>query len=161
MEKEVVGPSQRDIILHTRKRQNILNCQCYEFSNYEKNLFPYFEKKFPKAIPRTVPIPIYNCHGLTFASRRTRIFYSDEIQKILADDGYTEVKIDEVKPGDIIVYYSGDGDVEHSGLVVSEPDKQLKIPYIVSKWGCYREMFHWANDCPYTFMNAKYYRVTK
>jgi hypothetical protein len=149
----------QDIVVQTRKANNITNNQCHESSAFEKNQFPEYEKKYPRVTYRTPPIPIYNCHGLTFASRRTRIFRSEEVRKILLDDGYSEIEKDKVKPGDIIIYYAEDGDVEHSGLVVSEPDKYFRIPSVVSKWGSYREVIHVANDCPYTFVNVKYYRV--
>src|SRR5262245_35364311 len=44
------------------------------------------------------PCRTFNCHGLTFASRRTWIDKSGEVQKILDDDGYVEVPLAKVKP---------------------------------------------------------------
>jgi hypothetical protein len=44
----------------------------------------------------------YNCHGLTFANRRSWISELSEIPKILHDDGYTQVRDEDVLPGDIV-----------------------------------------------------------
>ena len=149
------------IALQTRNRNNIPNSQSHEISAFEKAQAPYYERKFPHVKFRTPPNPIYNCHGLTFASKRTGISLTNALQTIIHDDGYTIVNRDEVLPGDIIIYYSEDGDIEHSGIVVSERDKQWKMPLVVSKWGKYSEVVHLAYDCPYTMANARYYRVTK
>ena len=86
------------------------------------------------------------------------------------EDCYSE--IDSPIPGDIILYYTDEGDVEHSGIVVSEPVNEpvgiddpnihlIRLPMVVSKWGAWREVLHFANHCPYTFTDVKYYRVVK
>jgi hypothetical protein len=60
----------------------------------------------------------YNCHGLTFACRRTCVHASAQVRQILEHDGYERVpKVEDVLPGDIILYVS-EGDVEHSGVVI-------------------------------------------
>jgi len=88
----------------------------------------------------------YNCHGLTFASRRTWIWKPSEIEKILKDDEYeTVVELENVLPGDIVIY-SQDGDVEHSGIVLSVDP----VPLILSKWGSSHEVIHKINECPYS-----------
>ena len=153
-------PHNTSITLQTRMGNEIPNIQSHEISALERNQFPYYEKGHPYVKFRTPPSPIYNCHGLVFASKRTSIF-SDILQTILKDDCYTEIKQEEVLPGDIILYYTEDGDIEHSGIVISEPDANLNIPQVVSKWGRYKEVVHSANDCPYSFADVRYYRVTK
>ena len=150
-----------DITLHTRIRHDIPNSQSHEFHSYEKRLFLELEGKFSKAVFREPPNPIYNCHGLIFASRRTGITNNNALQTILHDDGYQEITPADVLPGDIILYYYEDGDVEHSGVVISKPDSQLRIPWVLSKWGRFKEVVHYANDCPYDFSYFRYYRVTK
>lgn len=97
---------------------------------------------------------------MTFASRRTGIYETSVIEQILHEDGYAEVSSNEVLPGDVIIYYSSDGDAEHSGIVISEKDEILRIPKVVSKWGRYAEFVHWANQCPYSFVNARYFRIS-
>lgn len=154
--------NQTQIVLQTRKGSEIPNVQSYEYSSFEINSFPQIERSHPQAKFRTPPIPLYNCHGLVFASSRTAITDSRFLQTIIDDDGFTEItKVDDVLPGDVILYYTEDGDVEHSGIVVAEPDKDLKIPRIISKWGRYKEVVHYANDSPYSWANVKYFRITE
>ena len=154
-------PHYTDITLHTRIRHDIPNSQSHAFHSYEKRQFLELEERFDKAVFREPPNPIYNCHGLTFASRRTGITDNDALQTILNDDGYHKVALADVLPGDIILYYHEDGDVEHSGVVISKPEGPLKIPLVLSKWGRFKEVVHYANNCPYDFRNVKYYRVTE
>ena len=153
--------SETTIVLQTRQGNAIPNSQSHEITPSETTQFRDCEKTHPYAKFRSPPNPIYNCHGLVFASKRTGIHRSDVFQTILDDDGYTEIEREDVLPGDVALYYNEDGDIEHSAIVTSEPDKNLKIPQVVSKWGRYKEAVHAANDCPYTFFNVRYYRVTK
>jgi hypothetical protein len=157
----VSGPSETSIILQTRMCNLVPNTQSHELTSFEVSQYADLDWKYPHAKFRSPPNPVYNCHGLTFASRRTGIHSSSALQAILHDDGYTEVDKENVLPGDTILYYADDGDIEHSGIVVSPPGAQLKIPQVVSKWGKYKEAIHFAHDCPYHFANARYYRVTK
>ncbi|NQS97212.1 MAG: hypothetical protein HQ591_02050 [candidate division Zixibacteria bacterium] len=97
---------------------------------------------------------------MTFASRRTGIFDSQEIHQILKDDKYKLIALDEVLPGDIILYFSDDGDIEHSGLVITAPTKSLfGFPMIVSKWGAGHEFIHSAVIHEYSKSNIRCYRV--
>lgn len=118
-----------------------------------------YQKLFPKALHRPGgPSRRYNCHGLSFASRRTVIWEASEIAKVLADDGYVEVKdFRRVLPGDIAAYTSQLGDIEHSGIVVSVD--ALFVPSILSKWGMCHEVIHKLAECPYDSSNVKFYRV--
>lgn len=80
---------------------------------------------------------VYNCFGLTFASRRTKL---DEkhIEMILHDDRYEAVPIAETRPGDLILYRK-DGEVTHAGFVVKVT---MGLPWIWSKWGNGPEAIH-------------------
>lgn len=100
----------------------------------------------------------YNCHGLTFASRRTWIDDLSFISKIIANDGYQQIDIRIVGPGDIIAYIDNRGRIDHSGIVISEPE--LQTPWVLSKWAWAGEFVHRANICPYA-ENHKilYYRL--
>lgn len=51
----------------------------------------------------------YNCHGFTFAARRTWIDDPLQIVTILQHDGYTEIPQQQVAAGDIAVYYGVTG----------------------------------------------------
>lgn len=152
------GPNEKSIIMQTKIGRDIPNSQSHEISAFERNQYSRIDKDFHYIKFRTNPNPIYNCHGLIFASRRTGISDNEALHHILDDDGYAEIEEGDVIPGDTILYFSTDGDIEHSGVVVSKPDKQLRIPDVLSKWGKYKEVIHAANNCPYTF-NVKYYRV--
>mgnify|MGYP001562690834 CR=1 FL=1 len=149
------------IRLETSKRTGIVNSQEREISVFDLNWARKLMRQFPKAIPRTEPTALYNCHGLTFASRRTRIFLSSEIPKILNDDKYKEIDIKEAKGGDIVVYFDENGDANHSGIVVAntEYDQRLILPMICSKWGNGGEFIHGLNDCPRIYgPQTKFYR---
>jgi len=108
----------------------------------------------------------YNCHGLTFASRRTAITNTLHLDHILLDDDYQEVPLAAVLPGDVVIYRTPlqDGGVEHSGVVVQKPAGQgglIGVPLVLSKWGKAHEAIHYANYCPYSSYKITYFRVTK
>ena len=145
------------IRLETSKRQGIANHQDTEISAYCRNWARDLPKAHPKAIQRTPLSPTYNCHGLTFANRRTRIENTAEIHKIVDDDQYHEVPLPNVLPGDVAIYYAEDGDANHSGLVVDVPD--TLGPIICSKWGAAGEYVHALRDCPKMYGPViKFYR---
>ena len=113
-------------------------------------------RKYPNATHRpTMPSRRYNCHGLTFAARRTWIWKPSEVSKILNDDDYTQVNLREVLPGDVVVYVQR-GDIEHSGIVIANNGF---IPLVLSKWGPNHEVIHRVNDCPYDAQEILYYRI--
>ncbi len=157
-----IDQSGRKLALETRKGGDIENFQ----SDFVAPT-PFLLHQYRECIgihrpedTRSSPTPCYNCHGLTFASRRTRIEETGEIHKILEEDKYIVIRPKDTLPGDIIIYYADDGDAEHSGIVLSEPTR-LGIPMVVSKWGSSSEFVHWANQCPYSFRNAMFYRIDK
>jgi hypothetical protein len=134
------------IRVETSKRTGIDNIQEFELSAFERNWSAEIPKKYPRAVQRTQPSPLYNCHGLTFASRRTRIIESYSLSQIIGDDKWAEIDIREVLAGDIVIYFSADGDANHSGVVVGIAD--LGVPKVFSKWGSAGEYIHLLNDCP-------------
>jgi hypothetical protein len=111
----------------------------------------------------TLPCSTYNCHGLTFASRRTGISDSAVLQIILTDDGYE--RIDDrraLTPGDVALYRNPtNNDFEHSGVVVdADPRDPLRLR-ILSKWGSAHEVIHAIGDCPYDASRVIFYRITR
>jgi hypothetical protein len=114
---------------------------------------------------RTPPIPCFNCHGLAFMARRTCIG-SAEVRQVLREDGYTEVPRKDVRPGDTILWIQSNGDIEHSGIVLSTgsdcvpfapaPEASLLI---LSKWGQGPEVIHREFMCPYSSKTV-FMRVT-
>src|SRR5436190_1643621 len=116
-------PLDAPIALDTAERHDIENYQGVEISQVERNMFPAYEIKYGgMATRRSGPSAVYNCHGLTFASRRTCIHKADVVQLILSDDRYKEVARADVLPGDVVLYYGEDGDIEHSAVVVTRPN---------------------------------------
>jgi hypothetical protein len=149
-----------ELRLETRCENQIANEINREPVRYgDRLLADDFERKFSQGLHRPVaPSRKYNCHGLTFASRRTWIHSPREIAKILTDDDYKTVAPPEtVLPGDIAVYYSTEGDAEHSAIVLTI--ERFGVPKVLSKWGAGREVVHMLGNCPYDASNVKYYRV--
>lgn len=98
---------------------------------------------------RRAPTGRYNCHGLTFASRRTRVDNSDlpvDIGSLLLKDRYRQTP--DPAPGDVVVYRSptDDGSIEHSGVVLRI---ELGAVFVLSKWGDLEEYEHLVTACPY------------
>jgi hypothetical protein len=157
----IIDPRPKNLALDTSCANPIDNERIYEISPHDANLFRRFDKDYGATVERRCdPTPIYNCHGLTFGSRRTGIFESKILHQILTEDGYVEIDKDAVLEGDIILYFDDSGDFEHSGIVISRPKPDnLGIPLVCSKWGKYAEVLHWGNNCPYNFSNVKYFRL--
>jgi len=88
---------------------------------------------------------------MVFASRRTQIYDSAQLRMILKDDGYSQICEADVLPGDIALYIHESGTIEHSAVVVELPpdDCLLKLPKVISKWGTWVEVVHWAHECPW------------
>ena len=145
--------------LETSQGRGIKHIQESEITVYEINWDRRFEKTYDKAQRRTAPSALFNCHGLTFASRRTKIDLPSQIQLILIDDKYEIVPSANVKPGDIVVYVSDTtGDANHSGIVVAY-DANLASPIVCSKWGKGGEYVHPVHHCPRAYgPSVKYYR---
>src|SRR3972149_1987902 len=102
------GTQRTSIELRTRKDTPVHNSQEHDLTAFYLHLVESQKKKFEgrDVIFLGVPSPVYNCHGLTFASRRTAIFEHREIMKILSEDDYQEVENEnDVQIGDIIIYY--------------------------------------------------------
>jgi len=118
---------------------------------------------YPKARPRNVgPCETYNCHGLTFAARRTMIASAD-VPMILEEDDYFEIQKKDVLAGDVAVYYStglrgaAREDAEHSGIVIGRC--ALGEIVIISKWGPGDERIHPIGESPYDSGDVRYYRI--
>ncbi len=124
------------------------------------------DRKHPNAKRRNVgPCNTYNCHGLTFGSRRAEVAFAD-VEIVLEEDDYTEIDRNSVMAGDIAVYFSTGqkgsaiGDIEHSGVVVECTQLAgLKNIKIVSKWGYGDERVHFLSDCPYDVGNVRFFRI--
>jgi hypothetical protein len=158
----VVGQShRRTLALQTAEGSDIPNEQYLEVPDLEFNKLPEIAKVFGADIElRAKPTGVYNCHGLVFASRRTTIFEPEILPKILKDDCYVAVEDKHVMPGDIILYFKPNGEIVHSGIVMSKPQPPFNIPLICSKWGHNGEFLHLASKTDYG-SNWKFFRVSR
>ena len=155
-------PEENKINLETRAGNPIENHQLFSFSPFELNQFQGLKDQYPFAVFKNNHIPFSNCHGYVFASSRTCIIDVECINKILNDDGYTKINDpSKILPGDIIIYWSDEGDAEHSAIVICKPESKPTVPWVVGRWGRYDEVVHLANNCPYDFSKATYHRITK
>jgi hypothetical protein len=147
------------IRLQTARGTDIENEQGVEISTFERNWMATLAHDHPQAVLRTSESATYNCHGMTFASRRTQIWSAPAVRLILVEDSYTEITdVHDVLPGDVVVYYGDDGDPSHSGNVV-ENAPPLFVPRIVSKWGKGPELVHLVWDVsPVYGTNRQYFR---
>lgn len=146
------------IVVQTRLKRAIANQQ-KSITSWDRAQFADLERQYPGARERCQATGLFNCHGLTFASRRTCIADAQDVRTILSDDNYVEIRQADTLPGDVVIYEGERGDVEHSGIVVEPGDATFGIPRVVSKWGAYKELIHSANNCPYNYAGARYYRI--
>ena len=92
----------------------------------------------------------YNCVGMVFANRRTWV-ETDHIRRILEEDGYRPVTLQDAECGDIVLYTDADADatVLHVGVIVrhdpSIEDADWKTT-VLSQWGRDGEFFHELKD---------------
>ncbi|MFZ0321202.1 MAG: hypothetical protein WAL56_18895 [Candidatus Sulfotelmatobacter sp.] len=142
------------IDLRTRAGNPIPNTQVWELSRYDWHVLGESLSRFKNAERVSEACPVYNCHGLTFGSRRTQV--GPPILSILDDDGFDQILSEkDVRPGDIVVYSNARGEVAHSGFVVWRKKIELVggivsvIPMVWSKWGKGYEVIHAVAECPY------------
>lgn len=122
--------------------------------------------QFNTAIIRREPSRMFNCHGMTFANRRTRVQGLGQslvdiidntttlLKNILSDDNYREVDLGYLEAGDIVVYRSDvNKSILHTGLVyqVDTPfgDPTTSVLLVLSKWGENGEYLHGLHETPY------------
>jgi hypothetical protein len=156
------GISATKLLLQTSRGSDIDNAQGNsEFTVGNLREFASLDRNYSGQIlsVRHEPTGRFNCHGLMFAARRTCIDDPEVVAKILHEDAYISVKPEEVLAGDLVAYLTRAGDIEHSGLVLEKGTISMPIPKVCSKWGPYKEVIHWANQCPYDSSQLAYFRV--
>ena len=158
----------KHLALDTRDMSPLDNYQTHTMELWEmaqvEKLFSQFRNQNVEFLQG--PCPIYNCHGLTFASRRSTV---DEetpaFERILKEDGYEPVPPGgNARVGDIVVYCNERLEFFHSGIVVSiiKAEGGLKdMPRVWSKWGKGHEALHPLHSCPYPQDAVRYYRLKK
>lgn len=150
-----IGTESDKIVLQTSKKTDIDNAQFHTRTKQEETIANIVEQKFNSTYQGS-PSKIYNCHGLTFASRRTGIYEDSEIQKILKDE-YVEIRSDQIIVGDIALWVK-DKQYIHSALVVQICDNNQV--FVLSKTRDFKEIVHLVTTSPYPYDIIKYYRIT-
>ena len=155
----IIEPESEAIIVQTRKG-NRIRCEPprrsmtpEEEANIRREMERWRGGSLSRAriAERRGPSYDYNCHGLTFLSRRAWLTEEEAIELVLADDGYAEVPRSRVLPGDIAVYRDHAGHIEHTGVVVRVDQHQtLDLPWVLSKWGNAGEYIHPYDETLYT-----------
>lgn len=108
----------------------------------------------------------YNCHGLVFAARRTNIppvNFPDAINilDLLQADEYEPVHLSP-QTGDLVIYRSPHGQVEHSGFVSrAEKIGRERIIFVWSMWGGLGEFEHREDLSPYDDCTREYWRLKR
>lgn len=156
------SPPTTSIALQTRKCTDIPNSQTTNIieADIEAQMLKFREKHLGIIVRPNTITGIYNCHGMTFASRRTGI---DMVHgHIIEEDNYVQLDNSAILPGDIVAYVSENGDIEHTGMVLSiSENKNIMDTFILSKWGDGSEVIHALYNCPYEKSNIKFYRCEK
>src|SRR5688572_5232203 len=86
--------------------------------------------------------------GLVFANRRAWIEI-DYIYDVLREDGYHQIRQDQVKSGDIVLYKDEKQFPVHVGLIIFVDFSIGTTIRIISKWGLDPEFYHFMENVPY------------
>ncbi len=125
-----------ELALETREKNPIKNEIVWDDPRPgDEMLVDDYKRQFARVIHRTRSSRKYNCHGLVFASRRTQIWDSAEVSKILADDSYVRIPLSEVLVGDVALYVD-QGDVQQCGLRLANLRPSFQI---ATRGSCLRE----------------------
>lgn len=159
--------TERSIVLQTRQGTSIPNSQSphppatKQVTDYER-LRSQHGANWTQRKPAT---GTYNCFGLAFASRRTAIYRTGDVELLLKEDGYRRLEItDTPQPGDVLLYIDAeDRSIIHCAVVMEI--RRLEgggvpaghIPWALSKWNdSYGEDLHhcrhvfFYKDCKWT-----------
>lgn len=153
------GEQPNELALMSCKRNQIKNERLLQLLEDDLQKGNRLEEKYNLAKFKGEPTPTYNCHGMTFACRRTGISDLNTLRQVWEEDNYVEIKeIAKVLPGDIVLYYKG-GEIIHSGIVMHVELQNNILPNItiLSKWGKHKEVIHNVNDSPYSVNSVKKY----
>jgi len=81
---------------------------------------------------------------MVFATRRTWVD-PEYVPRLLTDDNYRTLSLDDAQIGDIAVYKSKTGEVTHVGVIIQriEDIRHVQVTFrILSKWGPWAEFIH-------------------
>ena len=160
----IIGSLQPPLIIQTRAGNNIPFERGLKFTQQELlQTVQYIRGEFPEGqqlFTRKFATGAYNCHGMTFISRRGHLGDEQGVELILNDDEYYEVPLRDLRAGDVILYFETTGELQHSEIVVDvfEDSALIKRPWILSKWGNGGEFIHRYDYCLYNWRSIRYMR---
>jgi hypothetical protein len=155
---EMAGTPEISIALETRLRRPVANSQPAAPDQRALQKFQRLCNAHDRWVRRKEPCGIYNCFGHVWASRRTAIYWDEEVAEILIDDGYVEIPEGEATFGDIALYFEPvskmllhAGIVNHIEALAGTTQAIGKgVPWILSKLDpSSGEVLHHFRDPPY------------
>jgi hypothetical protein len=155
-ELKLLGPTERSIVVQTRKGTPVENLIELEPGEPECRRYRLLLQRFGQNWKERKPAcGVYNCAGHVWASRRTSILADEAWRIILREDGYrllldTETPI----PGDLALYADEPGELLHVGMILEVQkgfdDESPRMAWVLSKWNSTSgEVMHFAHDVPY------------
>jgi hypothetical protein len=156
-ELKLLGPTERSIVVQTRKGTGIENLVELDPGEAERRRYDLLLERFGANWTQRKPATgVYNCAGHVWASRRTSILKTECWQTILKEDGYRQLRDGETPvAGDLVLYADEDvGDYLHVGMILEVRDgisrESPRISWVLSKWNSTSgEVMHHAHDVPY------------
>lgn len=137
----LVGDS---IKLETREGNRIRNEQHFQRDDAAMAVAEDLARRYGIQGTRSLS-SIYNCFGMVFASRRTKVF-PDDIRMILTDDRYRQLRsVEQVIAGDLVLYTDNRGRYSHVAVVISPRFGEGGVgndPLVLSQWGADGEYLH-------------------
>ena len=112
---------------------------------------------FPNAIVMGVPTSVYNCHSYAwYDSTIWNPYWIDQVGTFVVDIHTIRVPAEEVRPGDIIIYFDPNSVIQHSAIVSEINEGEITCQ---SKWGASILCEHAIDYVPsnYWKANAGYY----
>jgi len=148
------------IRLQTRKGTDINNYQLHniDITQYEVQMAKLSQQYLGIILRPNTITGMYNCHGMTFASRRTGI--NTISMQLITEDDFIQIADNEVLPGDVVLYINDLGEIEHTGFITSVdlPNRSKFTTMVLSKWGDGSEVIHAIFNCPYAKDNIQFVR---
>ena len=121
---------------HVRPQHPVEPCDPREWSQACKQHWRrYMARKFPHSVEVRAPSRKYNCFGYAYA--RSHGWFEEP--EPFMDDDFTEVPMDEARPGDVLVYVKS-GEFAHAAIV--KTTRNGKIEKLRSKWGKLAVVIH-------------------
>ena len=140
-EARLLGPTERSIIVETRKGTRLPNLIEVEPGEQQRRRYELLVKEYGRNwIARKPPTGGYNCAGHVWASRRTALLEPESWKRVLDDDGYRPLNENEnPMVGDLVLYVDREKqEFLHVGCVVELQrgigDGSPPIPRVLSKW---------------------------